>query len=66
LILDEVLGVMRDFGRSALIGFSVFRGAGKMVLLVSHVMDNMRKFCSRLLLVHNGAILEDGVPNDGY
>ena len=64
LIIDEILGVGdAGFQQKCFDRIQRFRDAGKTILLVSHAMDNMRKFCSRLLLVHNGAILEDGPPD---
>ncbi len=49
------------------LAFSVAIAVDPDILIIdeifSHAMDNMRKFCSRLLLVHNGAILEDGPPD---
>src|SRR5947209_11343811 len=61
LIIDEILGVGdAGFQQKCFDRIQRFRDAGKTIILVSHAMDNMRKFCSRLLLIHNGAILEDG------
>jgi ABC-type polysaccharide/polyol phosphate transport system ATPase subunit len=64
LIIDEILGVGdTGFQQKCFERIQSFRDAGKTILLVSHAMDNMRKFCDRLLLVHNGVILEDGLPD---
>jgi ABC-type polysaccharide/polyol phosphate transport system ATPase subunit len=64
LIIDEILGVGdTGFQQKSFERIEGFRDAGKTILLVSHAMDNMRKFCDRLLLVHNGEILEDGPPD---
>src|ERR1700730_5357733 len=64
LIIDEILGVGdAGFQQKCFDRIRRFRDAGRTIILVSHAMDNMRKFCSRLILVHNGAILEDGTPD---
>jgi len=64
LIIDEILGVGdAGFQQKCFDRIQRFRDAGKTILLVSHAMDNMRKFCSRLLLIDNGAIVEDGLPD---
>jgi ABC-2 type transport system ATP-binding protein len=64
LIIDEILGVGdAGFQQKCFDRISGFRDAGKTIILVSHAMDIMRKFCSRLILVHGGAILEDGTPD---
>jgi ABC-type polysaccharide/polyol phosphate transport system ATPase subunit len=64
LIIDEILGVGdAGFQQKCFDRIQRFRDAGKTIILVSHAMDNMRKFCSRLLLIHNGAMLEDGPPD---
>src|SRR5216683_4561803 len=64
LIIDEILGVGdAGFQQKCFDRISRFRDAGKTILLVSHAMDNMRKFCRRLILVHGGAILEEGTPD---
>src|SRR6267378_4554026 len=64
LIIDEILGVGdAGFQQKCFDRIRQFRDAGKTIILVSHAMDNMRKFCSRLILVHNGALLEDGTPD---
>src|SRR5216684_4980305 len=64
LIIDEILGVGdAGFQQKCFDRISRFRDAGKTIILVSHAMDIMRKFCSRLILVHGGAILEEGTPD---
>jgi ABC-type polysaccharide/polyol phosphate transport system ATPase subunit len=64
LIIDEILGVGdTGFQQKSFERIQRFRDAGKTILLVSHAMDNMRKFCDRLLLIHKGVILEEGVPD---
>src|ERR1700687_1518015 len=64
LIVDEILSVGdRGFREKCLDRIRQFRDAGKTILMVSHDMATMSGFCSRLLLVHHGRLLEDGEPS---
>jgi len=64
LIVDEILGVGdAGFQQKCFERIQHFRDIGRTILLVSHAVDNLRKFCDRLLLIHQGMILEDGEPD---
>src|ERR1700704_1975592 len=63
LIVDEILSVGDGgFREKCLDRIRQFRDAGKTILMVSHDMATMSGFCSRLLLVHQGQLIEDGEP----
>jgi ABC-type polysaccharide/polyol phosphate transport system ATPase subunit len=64
LIVDEILSVGDGgFREKCLDRIRQFRDAGKTILMVSHDMSIMSSFCSRLLLVHHGQLVEDGEPS---
>src|ERR1700720_2249848 len=64
LIIDEILGVGdAGFQRKCFDRIEDFRRAGKTILLVSHAMDNIRKLCDRVILLHAGRLVEDGSPD---
>ena len=64
LIVDEILSVGDGgFREKCLDRIRQFRDAGKTILMVSHDMATMSGFCSRLLLVHQGQLIEDGEPS---
>ena len=63
LIVDEILSVGDGgFREKCFDRIRQFRNSGKTILMVSHDMCNMREFCDRVLLVHNGALIEQGEP----
>jgi ABC-2 type transport system ATP-binding protein len=64
LIIDEILGVGdAGFQAKCFDRIERFRAAGKTILFVSHSMDNVRKFCDRVMLIHGGRLVEDGPPD---
>jgi teichoic acid transport system ATP-binding protein len=64
LIVDEILSVGDGgFREKCLDRIRQFRDSGKTILMVSHDMATMSGFCSRLLLVHHGQLIEDGEPS---
>jgi ABC-2 type transport system ATP-binding protein len=64
LIIDEILGVGdAGFQEKCFDRIEDFRRAGKTILLVSHSMDNIRKLCDRVILLHAGRLVEDGSPD---
>lgn len=62
LIVDEVLAVgdlafqRKCFDRM----LNLIKGQGKTVLLVSHNIRQIEKFCSRVLLLDHGRLIQDG------
>lgn len=65
LVLDEVLAVGDEaFQRKCNDYFSEIKDSGKTVILVTHSMEAVRKFCSRAALIRNGKLVVVGTPND--
>lgn len=66
LVLDEVLAVGDEaFQRKCNEYFEVIRkDKTKTVILVTHGMDNVRKYCSKAMMVRNGEIVVIGSPED--
>ena len=62
LIVDEVLAVGdADFQKKAIGKMQdVSSGKGRTVLFVSHNMASVKKLCSRVIIVENGMITNDG------
>ena len=64
LLLDEVLAVGdAAFQQKCNDYFQSLHDKGQTVILVTHSMTNVRKFCSRAILIDDGKILLDGNPN---
>ena len=63
LLLDEVLAVGdAAFQQKCNNYFSELKNHNQTVVLVTHSMDNVRKFCTRAILIENGEIVKDGDP----
>lgn len=63
LIFDEVLAVGDEaFQRKCLDVFEQHKSNKQTVILVTHDMETVKRFCSRALLLHEGKILEIGDP----
>lgn len=63
LIFDEVLAVGDEaFQRKCLDVFEKYKAEGQTVILVTHDMGTVRKFCNRALLLDKGKIVEIGDP----
>jgi lipopolysaccharide transport system ATP-binding protein len=61
LIIDEALAVGDfSFQQKCLERIEEFRQRGKTLLLVSHDMSAVRRFCSRALWLQHGQLLADG------
>lgn len=64
LILDEVLAVGDEaFQRKCNDYFFKAKREGKTVVLVTHSMESVRKFCDRAVLVKEGKIFAEGNPD---
>ena len=64
LLLDEVLAVGdAAFQQKCNDYFNSLRDKGQTVILVTHSMESVRKFCNRAILIENGKIMESGDPN---
>lgn len=65
LLLDEVLAVGDEaFQRKCEKYFRQLRKQKKTVILVTHSMGNVRKYCSRAMLIRDGKIVSCGNPDD--
>jgi ABC-type polysaccharide/polyol phosphate transport system ATPase subunit len=65
LLLDEALAVGdADFQEKCFRTFGEMRAQGKTVVLVSHDLTAIQRFCDRALLLHHGAIAAIGEPGD--
>lgn len=64
LILDEVLAVGdAAFQQKCNEYFSCLKG-NQTVILVTHSMENVKKFCDRAIMIENGKITHDGDPKE--
>jgi ABC-type polysaccharide/polyol phosphate transport system ATPase subunit len=64
LLIDEILAVGDGaFQKKCFDRIRRFRDEGKTILFVSHDMGSVRKFCDRVLLIHNGQLQQDGTPD---
>jgi ABC-2 type transport system ATP-binding protein len=65
LLLDEVLAVGDEsFQQKCFATFDRFKSEGKTVVLVTHQMDLLRRFCDRVLLLERGVVRAIGAPDD--
>ena len=65
LLLDEVLAVGdAAFQQKCTDYFKSLKEHKQTVVLVTHSMDNIRKFCTRAILIDDGRIVKDGSPNE--
>lgn len=64
LLLDEVLAVGdAAFQQKCEKYFETLKSKKQTVILVTHSMDNVRKFCNRAILIEDGKIKEEGAPD---
>ncbi len=64
LLIDEVLAVGdASFQQKCFDEFARIRREGRTVLLVTHDMGNVQRFCDRAMLLERGAIVELGAPD---
>ena len=62
LLIDEVLAVGDEaFQKKCLKQLEEFKSAGKTIILVTHALDLVKKFCERVVLLHHGQLVTDGV-----
>jgi ABC-2 type transport system ATP-binding protein len=65
LLLDEVLAVGDEsFQEKCFATFERFKEEGKTVVLVSHVLELMERFCDRCLLLRSGTVHAVGSPQE--
>lgn len=64
LLFDEVLAVGDEsFQRKCFDTFEKYKAEGKTIILVSHDMGSVRRFCSRAMLISEGEVVEAGSPD---
>ena len=65
LLLDEVLAVGDEaFQRKCNDYFHDLKRRKKTVILVTHGMDNVRKFCNKAMMIRDGEVVIYGSPED--
>lgn len=63
LIFDEVLAVGDEaFQRKCLDVFERYKAQGQTVILVTHDMATVKRYCTRAVLIHDGKLLKEGNP----
>jgi len=63
LLIDEVLAVGDEaFQRKCLNIFEEYKAKNRTVILVTHDMSTVEKFCTRAMLLHNGELKDIGDP----
>lgn len=65
LLLDEVLAVGDEsFQQKCFATFDRFKKEGKTVVLVTHDLNLLSRFCNRVLLIENGVVRASGPADD--
>jgi ABC-type polysaccharide/polyol phosphate transport system ATPase subunit len=65
LLIDEVLAVGdAAFAQKCFDQISRFRAEGKTIVLVSHDLDAVKKFCDRAILIDQGGVRATGHPEE--
>lgn len=65
LILDEVLAVGdASFQKKCTDYFETLKGNGKTVILVTHSMGNVRRFCNKAIVIEKGKVIFDGAADE--
>jgi len=65
LLIDEVLAVGDEaFQNKCFERLEAFKSSGKTIVIVSHSMEAVEKFCERAVLLHEGRVVADGDPED--
>ena len=63
LLIDEVLAVGDEaFQKKCFNRLEGFKVSRKTLVLVTHSLEMVKKFCSRAILLHQGRLVEDGDP----
>jgi len=66
LLIDEVLAVGDEaFQKKCFQRLGEFKAKGKTILIVSHALELIERFCNRVVLLHHGELLTDGQPSEG-
>ncbi len=66
LLVDEVLAVGDQAFRAKCVDkMNTEAASGRTIVLVTHNMDNVRRFCDRVLHLHQGELIFDGPAEEG-
>lgn len=64
LLLDEVLAVGDEaFQKKCVKVFDSYKKNNKTVILVTHDMSAVKKYCNKAILIHDGDIIDSGNPH---
>ncbi len=64
LLVDEVLAVGDEaFQQKCLSKITQFQDEGRTILLVTHALDTVEKFCTRAVVLDHGRVAFDGAPD---
>jgi ABC-type polysaccharide/polyol phosphate transport system ATPase subunit len=65
IIIDETLSVGdKDFSKKSFDALQEYKKRGKTIILVSHDLGTVQKFCDRVIWLENGKIKMDGIPSE--
>ena len=65
LLIDEILAVGdQHFQEKCYKKLEMLKKEGKTIVIVTHSLDAVKKFCDRCVWLSNGVIKEDGLPKD--
>ena len=65
MLIDEVLAVGdASFQQKCEDVFHEMRAAGKTIILVTHDMNSVEKFCHRAMMIHDGKVSKEGSPQE--
>jgi len=65
LLVDEIISVGdKAFQEKSFQTFISFKNQNKTILIVSHSLENLSRFCDRILLIHKGKVIMIGIPNE--
>lgn len=66
LLIDEIFAVGdTDFQKKCILKMEEFKKKGVTIIFVSHNMETVKSFCSRLLYLKDGKLVFDGPTNEG-
>ena len=67
LLIDEILTVGdAAFQEKCMARIEDFHRRGKTIVYVSHAMATVKQLCTRALLLHEGVLLADGMPDEVF
>jgi ABC-2 type transport system ATP-binding protein len=65
LLLDEPTSALDPSGKEFFWDFiSSYQQQGNTIIVVSHELDNIRRYCSRVLLMDKGKLIANEIPDD--